>query len=254
MSTAWGSQPGARRLIAWRGQELSALALRLDEVLGAWSRDWGLPAESAGTTACAEAQAQGERSELGWLQIGQGNGAAWIAWHREQAAQLARSWFQADAADTPVVQAIVQACRCDLVQRLCAALELEAVPGTGAPVSQAWQRFSGAVVAELGAGVLLMEAKVVEGLLRRGTRDVPAAGQPLVPVANAIAQNTLQLQVQLEGCELAMGDVAALRLGDVVRLGHRTDMPAVVVQAGGPVLFKGWLARSRGRRAVELAP
>jgi hypothetical protein len=123
------------------------------------------------------------------------------------------------------------------------------------PDASAWNRWNGAVVAQLpGCGLLLMQAGVVRAMARgRGLRSGETGGQPLVALRDALRAAPMQVQVELVGCELEVGELQALQVGDVVALRHRTDAPAFLCRSGGDVLLSGWLARTRGRKAIELA-
>ena len=87
--------------------------------------------------------------------------------------------------------------------------------------------------------------------MNQGRSSPPAA---TVNVASVVADFPMRLRVQLEACELDVGSLRELQVGDVLRLRHRIEMPAWVHTAGGDPLFSGFLVRSRGRKAVELAP
>jgi flagellar motor switch protein FliM len=106
---------------------------------------------------------------------------------------------------------------------------------------------------------LLVDAGAVEQVLRsRAPSELLAsnAASPVatVPVLKALAQAKMTVQVRLQGCELDAGSLQALQLGDVIRLRHGLQTPAVITNGSGRELFSGWLARSRGRKAVQLAP
>jgi hypothetical protein len=98
---------------------------------------------------------------------------------------------------------------------------------------------------------LLLEAGVVRRLL--GLPDSRPGRRALFPVDVAMAARALRVEVVLQGCELPLGELAGLQPGDVLRLQHPVDHPARVRHAGAGFLFHAWLARSRGKRAAELA-
>lgn len=109
----------------------------------------------------------------------------------------------------------------------------------------------------LGARVVATAA-AVENLLPAKAPDSAAAPRPgaapLVAIAIALADTRISLHVQLQECDVDLGLLQRLRPGDVLRVPHRLDAPALVRTAGGNALFQGFLARSQRRRAVELVP
>jgi len=73
--------------------------------------------------------------------------------------------------------------------------------------------------------------------------DRGGAGEPLRDLLQDVR---VALTVRLRECPVPAADVAALQVGDVLRLDHRVDEPALVSVGGAPVLT-GSLGR-RGRR------
>lgn len=258
-TVAWRPLPDPRPLRAWSGAQYALLAQALSEGLGAWSRDWDLEAQATPAPSCQEAKGLvegiGSWQALGWS----AEGSAWMTWSAQEAEALARAWFGAEAASSPVVDAIVQACRTDAAQRLAAILGLQpnADHGPAGPPPTAQGPWSGATLATLPwLGSVWLDGalvqRIVAGLPER-RRASPPAAERLTSLPEALAGIDLSLCVQLQGCELGFGELQGLRPGDVLRLAHAVDAPATVSDAAGHILFSGWLAAARGRRAVELA-
>jgi flagellar motor switch protein FliM len=61
------------------------------------------------------------------------------------------------------------------------------------------------------------------------------------------------VEARLLACELDVATLQRVRIGDVVRLPHPLDRPLTVHGADDRSLFTGFLARSGGRKAIELA-
>jgi flagellar motor switch protein FliM len=99
----------------------------------------------------------------------------------------------------------------------------------------------------------LVEAVLAHGAEARPARTTPAAA-PLVEVREALADSEVRLQVELSPFELGLGALQSLQVDDVLRLQHRADAPATVIDGDGRALFRAWLARRHARWAVELAP
>jgi hypothetical protein len=246
------SASSARRLFAWRDAELARLAQLLQDAVLAWAAQWGLPPPWQGPVSCACVSAPGAGAQ--WDCMGGEAGASvWRAPGDATADALAQALMRATCV-TPLLRALGEACRHDLEGRLLSALRLKGDGSGSAPAPGFPGRWSGNLVATLPGGVQwLIDAAVAERLLRPARAMRPGSGA-LVPVGKAFADMAFPLQVRLEGCDVDLGTLQDLQPGDVLRLRHRLDLPASVCADDGDLLFKGFLARSRGRKAVELAP
>jgi flagellar motor switch protein FliM len=83
-------------------------------------------------------------------------------------------------------------------------------------------------------------------------RRLPQSRDALVVATAALAERPLELHVELEGCELDVGALQDLQVGDVVRLAHGLDRPVCVRHAGAS-LCHAYIGRRGNRKAVELA-
>lgn len=255
MEPAWRDLPRATPLLAWSRRELELAARALGEMVRSWSRDWDL--RVAEEVLCTIAADVPSGRDAAWECLGSSprGGAAWLQWDPAQTGRMARDWFGEDAQETPVVASVIDACRKDAAHRMAQALAL--APAPDLPVdAAAWSPWGGAVIASHPVGgALLMEGPVIRRLLEAAGSPKPRRpGGTLVPVHEALGAAPMPLQVELEGCELDLGELEALQAGDVLRLRHRVDAPVLVMQPDGRLLLGGWLARTRGRRAIELVP
>jgi len=258
----WQAGTAATPLMAWRTAQLSSVAGGMASALAAWAADWGLPAWWHGSVDCVPAPASAPRAAAGtWTVLGRsGAGHAWFSPSAREPEQMSQALFAGASPLTELLLDIGEACRRDVLARLVSALLLEdAADDPEAVASSAFAPWRGSVLASLPWGAcVLMEAAVVARLLRAGAQaPAPAAGRaasPLVPLTQAIASMTIPVQVHLTGCDLAIGSLRDLQPGDVLRLRHRLGAPAAVAAGEGRALFGGFLARSRGRKAIELAP
>ncbi|MBT9503778.1 MAG: FliM/FliN family flagellar motor switch protein [Burkholderiaceae bacterium] len=73
-------------------------------------------------------------------------------------------------------------------------------------------------------------------LLPGGGLPCPSTSPPqpgLVPVERALAERTLLLRIMLSPVQLSLGAITELRVGDVIRLDHPLDTPALATLAAG---------------------
>lgn len=251
----WRSNVAVRALRAWTRRQLASLECTLAGVLCGWRSDWGLAAAQYGATPCVLAEPVIAANAAQWLG-GDRDAAAWVLPAGSEAHELAASLFDGTPQVTPLLEEIGAACWSDLIGRMRVALRL-----TGgepqSPSASATAPWSGSLVVGLPHGSrLLLGGALVQSMVDAvpATPDACARGRmPRVPVERALAASGVELHVQLQGCELAVGSLRDLQIGDVVRLGHRLDAPAAVMLPDGTPLFSGFLARSRGRKTVELA-
>jgi hypothetical protein len=248
----WRSAPQATAVLAWRDADADRVAGIVATALERWAMDWDLPAPAATPGRCLPASANPQQGSA-WRPFARSEaGTAWIHGPAERECLVPVSWLPEVPATTPVVQAVEAERERDVQARIASALQLEPASAPCLLPDTVWSRWSGALVAQIPGGCsLLLEAGVVRRLL--GPPVSRPARRALVPVDAAMAARPLRVEVELDGCELPLGELAGLQLGDVLRLRHPVDHPARVRHAGADFLFHAWLARSRGRRAVEFA-
>ncbi len=86
----------------------------------------------------------------------------------------------------------------------------------------------------------------------KSTAQAASASAP-IPLEQALARERIALRVMLAEAELNLGQLQALRPGDVIPLEHPLDAPLKVAAADGASLCDGWLGQRRGLIAVEMA-
>lgn len=242
-------------LRAWSDAALAQLASHVDAIVRAWAAEWGVSSPSLGPVHC---EACGKDIDSGgrWKSFRHEQGdAAWIQWGEGSGAALADALFHVRDCSTPMLSAVLAACRDDFVRRLSVALGLSprsADAVCSAPVQA--RPWSGTVSLSLPwGGRLILEAGVVMPLLASAD---PSASQALAPalvrVTEALADYPTRLHARLDPCEIALAELRDLRPGDVLRLTHRVNAPITLADLAGASLFEGWLARRAGRKAVEL--
>lgn len=73
------------------------------------------------------------------------------------------------------------------------------------------------------------------------------------PVLDAIQSSKIKLAVVMQGCEVDLGQLQALRVGDIVTLQHRLDQALSVVDSKQEPVCEAFIGASRGLKAVELS-
>jgi hypothetical protein len=116
--------------------------------------------------------------------------------------------------------------------------------------------FSGALrVCTSGAGATiewLFPAAAVDRLSPPRGPSAARVRAPVASIAEALAQRTLTVGVEIDPVTLTLGDLASLRPGDVITLGHRLDAPLSVVDSSGNALFGGFLVARDGVKSLKL--
>jgi hypothetical protein len=241
-------------------QQLRALGEALEAVFREWKGDWGLVFPGAERVECTPALPE-RRTGATYLASRGTEAAAWLIVPSDFSLQLAAVLFGGEPRAGSVSKGVLAACEEDWLARVSVALRVERADPSAVSKEPACHSFwAGWVRADLPLqACVLMNAEAVDMVLRSGGEDIGRGkatrerGLALVTLADALADASIALHVHLEGCEVDVGVLQELQLGDVVRVRHRLEEPATVRSAAGEVLFAGYLARRRGHKAVELA-
>lgn len=253
---------GASALKFWPARQLEMLAAALREALARWAGDWGIALDAEECVRCAPAGAECAGFESSRCMVSAAQAKAWVAVSPGLKDRLAVQLFDGPAPVGSLAAEVARACEEDALARLAEALGLEMAHADGSsPAPRGLSRWRGYVLASLPfRASLLLDDAAVRALLRArgeegGAGAAPRAdAPPLVPLLDAVAGQPFPVRVHLEACEVEIGVLQDLRPGDVFRVKHGLDAPALVRTAAGDSLFRGYLARSGGRKAVELAP
>ena len=84
-----------------------------------------------------------------------------------------------------------------------------------------------------------------------GARASDGGSSRLAPVVEGISQLAVRASVELAGCEIDLGDLQALKVGDILRVPHALEQP-MLVQVGDRPVCAAYLGRRGNSRAVEL--
>ena len=254
------SQRRARPLCAWSAAQRRAVQARLLALLRDWCRDWGVPGPTAAPTgvpspvpgtsppdSLSDTQAQAELARTLW----QTHGSSPL-----------------DAETTPVASHLVTLAWTDWLARLDSLLPPDGrTPATTASAqpANAWDGHLSLPLPWCGkTWCVMLAAPAVSRLVAAEDTPPPtaagaAAATPPVALAQALAVRPLTVGVYLAPVALTLGQVQALRPGDIVPLPHALDQPArlllhVAPDAPPEALCHAWLGQQDGHMAVELAP
>jgi hypothetical protein len=248
----------------WSAQQLDAVAARLAPLWAAWLSDWR-PASVRGEprVACRLAWELRTDAERQWSGLGKGlNGSAWTRTAEERAGNVHEALFGAAGRSSraPLSRALAAEAAADLEGRLRAELGTP-TRAVGAPLPLQLRPWSGAVVVSL-----TVEASVVFELLLDGdlaasrvpsvaSSPAPTAAAPLptlVPADAACRAQQVRVDIRLAGCELDLGTLAGIRVGDIIPMTHSLESPLQMV-VEGRTLGSGFLGRHGNVKAIELA-
>lgn len=249
---SWRPAETARPLYWWDQQGLERAESEVGQLFQEWSAAWGVGQIAV---RCQAASPGFECERNLWVSFGvAGRELAWMAPAFDEAELLA-AMFPGAAAFGPLARAVAQACRQDLHARMGSLVGASSPPGIGSPAAFLARAGSGALEARLSGlvqGCILVHPEAASRW-RASSRTRGMRGTyPLVCATAALAGRSIPLEVQLEGCELDVRALQGLRLGDVVRLEHALEQPAML-RHGGVALCAAFLGRLQNRKAVELA-
>jgi hypothetical protein len=259
MSAPWQPAACARPLRRWAPEQMQVICGVLDSCLSEWAAAWALRLPQPAASSCAPATPFNAKAGVE-MHGRREHAAAWVLPAERLPARIAEALF-GRAAESPLALELVRACAQDAPRRVLATFGMDVVEAPETPPPECTLPWSGCVVAlpPFGPPVLLNVAAVQAVLRERELErtDTWAPGlpsSPLVSVAGALSEAPFPLQVHLEGCELEFGVLQDLQVGDLLRVTHRLEAAATVRTPDGCTLFRGYLARRHGRKAVELAP
>lgn len=104
---------------------------------------------------------------------------------------------------------------------------------------------------------LVLPGEVVQALLHGEPTSSPSTTGAIlsdqVSLREALHDEAVVLQVQLDGVALSLGQLQQLQLNDIVVLDHPLDAPVRILSADATLVCEGWLGQQDGRVAVELS-
>jgi flagellar motor switch/type III secretory pathway protein FliN len=265
----------ARALRSWSSAQQEAVRARFAALHSAWCAEW-LPAREGAAQAV---DVQVSEPDAAMAPVPQ-DAACWsfsaasvVAPRYTAVNAIAGELFGFDMATlgpgheaAAVATSVVRTAWADWMQRITALLEAFPVE----PQEPAGARGTG-IAADPWSGALCVRWSWCGGLWSLGLphgavaallgdeaarRPAPVARIEAAPkqrLDQALGGEALVLRAMLAGTELNLGQLQALRLGDVLPLEHLLDAPVQIITADGTPVCDGWLGQSDGRVAVELA-
>jgi hypothetical protein len=259
----------AERLSWWPQHHLDSVARTAQGAWSAWMRDW-IPAAvsvSDGVT-CGLAHDSLGLAELQWEPLGgRGRAAAWIEVRQRPVDKIQEALFGADRLPAPlgpregVAPAVAAQAWSALICTLREALCLDCDGGQPSPARGIFKPWSGYVLVSPPGGVplaqsLLLNAECVHALIglpgRPGGDGAPQSSVGTSSLEEALAGHSLLIRAELAGCELDLGELENLRIGDIVSLAHALDEPLLVSTPDDVPFCAGFLGRHAGSKAIEL--
>ena len=241
-------------LRAWRPDQVQAFAEALQAALSPWAAAWGLRVDGAAAVRCEPVRVQ--LPGPGWEAAGATPvSGAWIAQSQETCDALARELFAGECSG-PIAGELARVCQGDAVDHLLAALPVGDAAAALA-LGDCAGPWSGSLDAVLPWGLRLrLHGTIVERAMARfGIRGSPSLQTtPLACVSTATQDMPVTLSVQLQACDVDIGSLQGLQVGDVLRVQHPLATPLAVRDAHGAAVCSGFLVRSGSQLAVELAP
>jgi len=259
----------ARPLRSWSGAQKEAVRSRFAAMQLDWCGEW-LPARDGAVHA--------PEVEVGEDGAAPQDAACWsftaasgAVPKRTAINALAGALFGFDMAmmapqrEAPAVAtAVVHAAWTDWLSRietLLAPVSLEPREVAGASEGAAADRWSGTLRLRWpwwgGLWHLELPHGAVAALLGEATQTAVASREaqavPKLRLDHALKGHRVTLHATLTGVELDLGQLQALKPGDIVPLAHALDAPAQLSGADGMPVCEGWLGQLDGRMAVELS-
>jgi flagellar motor switch/type III secretory pathway protein FliN len=245
--------PDARPLHWWSAAQLTELARQIEPVWAAWLRDWAaVPIAGMLPVACELASERKDLAHLHWIPLGAKDFVC--AWY------CAVSEESASPIDGSIVKAVWQEAQADFLHAICARLKLETCATTSSLASN-FKDWAGAVILSMGGGqccsvqhVLLGAqpvSQMLTGFASRRAEENTRRQRALVPVEAALNDKPVRISAQLAPCEIDLGALLGLRVGDIVPLPHPLEKP-LAVNLESHLLCHAYLGKQGGVKAVEL--
>lgn len=253
----------------WMDAELDAVRVRVEDACSAWVRDW------IGSTPKVETRVARVHERIAadretWAPLGaRGESTAWVQVRAGAAEDVVPVLFPAEPGHgaspsaSGIAHAVAAKARTALAEALQSGLGLDAGAGEAAPEAALFKPWSGSALVSMtvpgrSALAVLLNSACVRSILgpgagRKATSQPQQAAGAIVPLAQALADRRLPLRIGLSPCELDLGSLEGLRVGDIVPLAHSLEAPLLVSTAQDVQVCAGFLGRQGGLKAIELA-
>lgn len=268
--THWAPGSSASPLAWWTRAQLDAVATH---IRGAWTkcaRDWmAAPRPMDAGFGCGPVHEAPQRAGARWELLGhRGAASAWLDTDGDITQRIQDLLFGPDhapAQPAPGVARAVAVRATEALQeslRICLHIDAPGHASPGAPEAHEFKPWSGSLILSLpgarGASIVLLLNGACARILLPAAAAAAAVppsdeGRPkLVELRDALAGRSLTLRVELSPCELDLGSLQTLRVGDIIPLPHPLEEPLRVSTAAGSPFCAGFLGRRGGSKALEL--
>ncbi len=268
---------GEPQALAWvPDRELIQLAQRLNQLLDTWFEEWRSESIDAVKVSCyAAGQCSVDLSRVHtWTQMGVGaDEGLWVGLTATKQNIFAETLFgnpaqkSQETAQSSLANRLISQAWTDFLVHLSSGLGLANAPiSSTAPEGRLFEQWSGAAIVKLQldtqciffvlSASLMQTLRSLQTLGAGGTPNLPALPKLLRPIARleqTLAKQIIQLRVSLNGCELDLGSLEHLQLGDVVRLEHKLDQALLLKTGQGELVCHAYLGRNKNKKAIELA-
>lgn len=262
------SIPAHQPLRWWSAAQLREIAHPIDDAWHGWLKAWSAARVETGAVSCQLAWDERELVNHAQQQFGSRAGAqAWFAVSGGLDETVAALLFddaaaapgRAGTARAPLASALAAEAAEELLCAVCGALRLDRSVQDAQPDAAIFQPWSGAVAVSIAWGKatrlrLLLDGNTAARLVAEpapGPSGRQAGREALVAVRDACAGHRVSLQVSFSPCELELGALRSLQVGDIVPLPHTLDAPLHVTLAGERVC-RAFLGKRRDAVAIEL--
>lgn len=258
---------GFRTLLWWTQADLDAVGDDVGRTFTAWTADWigGTSHSDVHVTLAHEHLASAEET---WVPVGTSDEcAAWVQVRAGAVEEILPIVFPPVGEQGPTISktgiawAVAAKAWDALSGALRACIGLDVTGSQAAPDRSLTTPWSGSVVISLAMpgqrvlSLLLNPAAVIALRERAGMSVAKRPGQgatAAVPLTDALSECQLALQVELSPCELDLGSLESLRVGDIVPLAHSLDAPLLVMSAKDVHVCAGFLGLQGRHKAIEL--
>jgi hypothetical protein len=254
----------------WADADLDAVRVLAEDACSAWVRDWIGGAPKVEIRA-VRAHERPPANRQAWVALGtRGERAAWVEARSDDVEGVLHTLFPTESGHIASVSVqgiaytVAAKAHCALIEALRARLGLDAPGCEAEPDAALFKPWSGSMLISVALSggraiaVLLNCATARSVFARDGLpKKEPCEPQParaaLDPLTQALAGRRLLLRVGLSSCELDIGTLESLRIGDIVPLPHSLDTPLAVSTVQGVHVCAGFLGCQDGVKAIELA-
>ncbi|MFZ6747090.1 FliM/FliN family flagellar motor switch protein [Undibacterium sp. JH2W] len=259
----------------WSAQHLDLISGRFDALNAAWDKDWLASGESKATrTLLASEGSAGIKESASWRVFYQSDTPFfWLQLPTKHLDHVQETLFTNAGSTTGgsrskgnVGKSVASSAWEDYLLKLTELL----VPANtdmkiDAPAQYLYKAWSGAVQVPLQwcgmTLMLLLSQACVEQLLGKDLLNAEAEKRSmshkpprsrLAPLMQAVQHKKVRIRVELSPCEIEIGNLQQMQVGDVIPLPHGLEQALQVKFANGGILCEAYLGVQGQKKAIEL--